>query len=105
MKASIRTIASYLSIPTLALASLLVAGAAHAYSGENLASSAKISVAEARAIAVKTYPGKIVKTELEKEKGGSGLRYSFDIRHGKNTHEVGIDAQTGKVLENGPDND
>ena len=38
--------------------------------------------------------------ELEREKGGSGLRYSFDIRHGSITQEVGVDAQTGKVLEN-----
>jgi hypothetical protein len=37
---------------------------------------------------------------LEREKGGSGLRYSFDIsRHGV-THEVGVDTVTGKVLEN-----
>jgi hypothetical protein len=38
--------------------------------------------------------------ELEKEKGGSGLRYSFDIKNGGVTHEVGIDAKTGKLLEN-----
>lgn len=34
------------------------------------------------------------------EKGGSGLRYSFDIANGKGTHEVGIDAVTDKLLEN-----
>jgi uncharacterized membrane protein YkoI len=38
--------------------------------------------------------------ELEKEKGGSGLRYSFDIKNGGVTHEVGVDAKTGKLLEN-----
>ena len=38
--------------------------------------------------------------ELEKEKGGSGLRYSFDIEKGRVIHEVGIDAKTGRVLEN-----
>ena len=32
--------------------------------------------------------------------GGAGLRYSFDIKRGKVTQEVGVDAQTGKVLEN-----
>ncbi len=37
------------------------------------------------------------------EKGGSGLRYSFDIRHGKVTQEVGVDAKTGKLLENAPE--
>jgi uncharacterized membrane protein YkoI len=37
---------------------------------------------------------------LEKEKGGSGLRYSFDIKNGSVVHEVGVDAKTGKILEN-----
>jgi len=27
-------------------------------------------------------------------------RYSFDIKNGSVTHEVGVDAETGKVLEN-----
>jgi uncharacterized membrane protein YkoI len=36
----------------------------------------------------------------EKEKGGSGLRYSFVVKSGKVLYEVGVDAQTGKVLEN-----
>jgi hypothetical protein len=48
----------------------------------------------------KAYPGKITDEELEKEQGGSGLRYSFDIKRGAVTHEVGVDAQNGKVLEN-----
>jgi len=37
---------------------------------------------------------------LEEERGGSGLRYSFDIKNNKVTYEVGVDAKTGKVLEN-----
>jgi uncharacterized membrane protein YkoI len=41
-----------------------------------------------------------MKEELELERGGSGLRYSFDIRQGKKWREVGIDAKTGRVLEN-----
>jgi uncharacterized membrane protein YkoI len=40
---------------------------------------------------------------LEKEAGGSGLRYSFDIKKGASTYEVGIDAQTGAILENAPE--
>jgi uncharacterized membrane protein YkoI len=67
--------------------------------GEKYAKQAKITLDEARAIALKTYAGEIVVQELEREKGGSGLRYSFDIKNGKVTHEVGIDAKTGKVLE------
>ena len=61
---------------------------------------AKISMSDARAIALKAYPGKIVKEELEREKGGSGLRYSFDLRNGAQWREIGVDAMTGRVLEN-----
>jgi hypothetical protein len=73
---------------------------ASAYTGEKLAGQAKIKIAEARAVALKAHPGRIVDEELEREPGGSGLRYSFDIKRGKITQEVGVDAQTGKVLEN-----
>ncbi len=87
---------------SLVMAAALFGGAvaAHAYTGEKLARDAKVGMTEARAIALKAHPGKITDEELEKESGGSGLRYSFDIRQGKVTHEVGVDAQTGKVLEN-----
>jgi hypothetical protein len=44
--------------------------------------------------------GLITDEELERERGGSGLRYSFDIKSGGITQEVGVDAKTGKVLEN-----
>ena len=81
-------------------ASLIGSGAASAYSGEELAASAKITLEQARAIALKARPGNVTDQELEKEKGGSGLRYSFDIKSGKKTYEVGVDAQSGKVLEN-----
>lgn len=91
----------------LAIAGSLVAASANAstsstkYAGHELAGQAKITLAQARTVALKARPGKIVDQELEKEGGGSGLRYSFDVvSHGK-TIEVGIDALTGKVLENG----
>lgn len=74
--------------------------AAVAYTGQELASGAKVSIDQARAIALKAVPGKVTDQELEKENGGSGLRYSFDIKRGATTHEVGVDAQTGAVLEN-----
>ncbi len=83
-----------------ALSFTAVTLSAHAYTGEKLAKEAKVTLSEARTIALNAHPGKIVDEELEKEKGGSGLRYSFDIRHDKVTQEVGVDAQTGKVLEN-----
>jgi uncharacterized membrane protein YkoI len=75
-------------------------GSAHAYDGQEFQKDAKIGIKEARTIALKAFPGKIVDEELELEKGGSGLRYSFDIKKGKTTQEVGVDAKTGKVLEN-----
>ncbi|THD03409.1 PepSY domain-containing protein [Rhodanobacter lindaniclasticus] len=90
---------------------LLATGAAltaQAASTANLQAQAKLDMQHARAIALKTYPGHIVKQELEREPGGSGLRYSFDITAANVTHEVGVDAHTGKVLENsieGADND
>jgi uncharacterized membrane protein YkoI len=83
----------------LALA-LLFACPALAYKGEKLAKDAKVSIAEARAIALKAHPGKITDEELEREAGGTGLRYSFDIKSGSSTQEVGVDARTGRVLEN-----
>jgi uncharacterized membrane protein YkoI len=81
---------------------------AMAYTGEELASQAKVGIAEARAIALKAFPGKITDEELQKESGESGLRYSFDIKRGTVTQEVGVDAQSGDVLENkkdGPNSD
>lgn len=73
---------------------------AKAYVGEELASQAHVSLEAARVTALKARPGQITDQELEKEGGGSGLRYSFDIKAGGKTYEVGIDAQSGKVLEN-----
>lgn len=71
------------------------------YVGHALAKNAKVTLKQARVAALKARPGRIVDQELEKESGGSGLRYSFDIMsHGK-IIEVGIDAMTGAVLENG----
>ena len=76
------------------------AAPALAYNGQNLAGQAKISIEEARATALKAHPGQITDEELERERGGSGLRYSFDIKNGRHTQEVGVDATSGKVLEN-----
>ena len=97
-----------LNIAMIAAASLLATNAMAAtksapvtYTGHELAGAAKLSLAQARAVALKARPGKIVDQELEKEAGGSGLRYSFDVRSHAATFEVGVDAMTGKVLENG----
>ncbi len=83
------------------LAASQAATPAHAaYAGAQLASNAKVTMDQARAIALKARPGQITDQELEKEGSGSGLRYSFDIKSGGKIHEVGVDAQTGRVLEN-----
>ena len=75
---------------------------AFAYNGESLAKGAKLTMQDAQSIALAAQPGSIVDSELENEGGGSGLRYSFDIKpeSGGGTHEVGVDALTGKLLEN-----
>jgi uncharacterized membrane protein YkoI len=79
---------------------LSLASSAIAYTGQELAGKAKINSEQARSIALKARPGTITDEELEKEKGGSGLRYSFDVKSGSVTYEVGVDAKDGKVLEN-----
>jgi uncharacterized membrane protein YkoI len=84
----------------LAAMILALAAPASAYTGQQLAGKAKITIEQARAIALKAHPGRITDEELEREGGGSGLRYSFDIKNGAITHEVGVDAVTGRVLEN-----
>lgn len=93
------------SRPLIALvgASVLSIGAgavAFAYTGATLAKDAKVTMEQARMQALREAPGTIKSAELEKERGGSGLRYSFDIQTPHGLREVGIDAVTGKVLEN-----
>ena len=82
----------------LALSVILAAssGAAFAYSGQEFSKDAKLSLEEARAIALKANPGKVTDEELEQFKGG--LRYTFDIKTGGKTKEVSVDGNTGKIL-------
>ncbi|HEV2594969.1 MAG TPA: PepSY domain-containing protein [Sphingomicrobium sp.] len=88
----------------VAVGLLVTSGAAAAsaqhFAGADLLPLAKITLAQARQTAVRAHPGVITDQELEKERGGTGLRYSFDIRNKGKTYEVGVDARTGKVLEN-----
>lgn len=77
-----------------------LAGGAQAYTGAQLAPQAKVTIEQARHLALAAQPGTIAAEELEKENGGSGLRYSFDIKAAGVTHEVGVDARTGNILEN-----
>jgi uncharacterized membrane protein YkoI len=87
------------------LAAFAVAtSAAFAYTGQEYAKQAKVSIAQARAIALRQVPaGKITDEELEPEAGGSGLRYSFDVTAGGKVYEIGVDAKTGALLERSVD--
>jgi uncharacterized membrane protein YkoI len=58
----------------------------------------RISMAQARTMALKLAPGKIISSEYEKE--GGIWRYSFDIQQKGNVQEIGIDGRTGRVVEN-----
>ena len=58
----------------------------------------RISMSQARAMALKLAPGKLISSEYEKE--GGIWRYSFDIQQKGNVQEIGIDGRTGKVVEN-----
>ena len=84
------------------------AAAPNHFVGAELMPMAKVSLAKARQTALAAHPGLITDQELEKEAGGSGLRYSFDIKARGKTFEVAVDAKSGKLLENdaeGPDTD
>ena len=87
------------ALAALVIGSNALADVSH-FTGDKYLPLAKISLDQARTIALKACPGTITDQELEKEKGGSGLRYSFDIKTTAGVREVGVDAVTGKVLEN-----
>lgn len=97
----------FVAAVSLGATGVLAATPSH-FAGANLLPQAKITLAQARTTALAARPGQITDQELEKERGGTGLRYSFDIKSKGKTFEVGVDARTGKVLENdgeGPDAD
>jgi uncharacterized membrane protein YkoI len=77
------------------IAGSLVAGPAVAATN---APKPRVSMSQARAMALKLAPGKIISSEYEKE--GGIWRYSFDIQQRGNVQEIGIDGRTGKVVEN-----
>ena len=59
----------------------------------------RITEAQARAIALNAAKGgTIADSEYEKEDGS--WRWSFDIRQNGKVHEIGVDGQTGKIVEN-----
>lgn len=84
----------------VALVLVSTAASATTLAGHQYLKEAKVDLQTARTKALKVDPGTIVSEELEKERGGSGLRYSFVVRRGNTKHEIGVDARTGAVLEN-----
>ena len=91
---------SFVTVAALLATAGVAVAAPQRFAGANLLPMAKVTLAQARQTAVRAHPGVITDQELEKEGGGTGLRYSFDIRNNGKTFEVGVDARTGKVLEN-----
>lgn len=65
---------------------------------------AKITMAQAKEIALKKVPGTITEEDLEMERGR--LQYAFDIKdaNGK-VYDVEIDAKTGEILKAAEDNE
>ena len=80
----------------VAAVSVLAGGSTTAFAAR--APAPKISMTKARAMALRLAPGRIISSEYEKE--GGIWRYSFDIQQRGHVQEIGIDGQTGKVVEN-----
>jgi uncharacterized membrane protein YkoI len=81
----------------LALTAVLGAGVLPAQAGgAQHSKTAKISVAQAQAVALKKFPGKIVaKTTLENEEGK--WQYSVMVKSGQTLREVVVGAHSGKI--------
>lgn len=77
---------------------IALAAAAVVLSQTSQAKPAEITMGQARAIALHAAPGRVEKSERERE--GGGMRYAFDIRQGNRIREIGVDVATGKVVEN-----
>jgi uncharacterized membrane protein YkoI len=58
----------------------------------------RLTMAQARVIALRAAPGKVISSEYEKENGA--WRYSFDIQSRGHVQEIGIDGRSGRIVEN-----
>jgi uncharacterized membrane protein YkoI len=61
-------------------------------------SKAKISLEQAKEIALKAHPGEVVEVEYEIESNGDAS-YEFDILTDKGEIKMEVDAATGKIVE------
>lgn len=73
---------------------------AQAHGDPALRAQAHVSAEQAQRTALAARAGTVKEWELEREAGGSGLRYSFVITQQGHDYEVGVDAGDGSVLEN-----
>lgn len=94
-----------LALSTTAIVLASQSAFAFDYPGMQYEHDAKITMHQAQLLALKAYPGTIVEEKLKYKLGGSGLRYSFDIVGHHMTHDVAVDAKTGKILKNTRDTD
>ncbi len=65
---------------------------------KKLAKEAKITKEEAKKIALKRVPGKVVESEIDKEKGKVVWEFEIKTKEGK-VFEVAVDAKTGDIVE------
>jgi len=85
-----------------AILTIIACTSAFAYTGEKYATHDNLSMHKTIGIALNARPGKVVSKESWSMNGeGSSLRYSSDIKSHAVTYEVGGDAKSGKILENG----
>ncbi len=91
-----RVFAGYLSVLTLLVGSISQSAQARPPRSKVAHQGASITRAQARAVALKKYPGEVVgKTALENEEGR--WQYSVNVRSGKTLREVMVDARSGKI--------
>lgn len=85
-------------IPTTVMAAMTALSLTAAPAAAASKPNPKIALTTARAKALELAPGKVISAEYERE--GGVWRYSFDIQQKDHVQEIGIDAMTGKVVEN-----
>lgn len=100
MKRSFNTTAFFTGISVIFIAAGLALGNDREDRGHHAvnAQKAKITMEQAMETAKTKFPGRVIESELESEDGG--LIYEVKIVSASgDTHEVEIDAQSGKVLK------
>ena len=87
------------ALSSIVLAATMLAGSSYALAAKP---KVRLSMEAAKEIALTKEAGDIKSQELEKEKGR--WIYSFDIKRNGEIHEVGVDANTGDIVEDSVEN-